>query len=301
MPDEVYRFDRFELRAGDRLLLRDGATVELGGRYLDALILLVRQEGRLVSKDRFLDEVWDGVPVTDEALTQCVRALRRVLGDDAARPRFIATQPRHGYRFVAPVSKSGSAAAEPPPDRRRAALVGLGIAGLTAGAAAGTIGGLAYGAVGVVDASGGGGASALLVLVCLTLVVGLLGGAGVGLGVASAAYAPARIALWRIVGGASGGLLVGAVAKVIGSDAFGLLLGQAPVGITGGGEGALLGAAIGAGVVLALRHGWSRRGAALAGAGLAGATGVLIAGLGGRLMGGSLDAVASAFPARDWI
>src|SRR6185503_19790630 len=58
-----------------------------------------------ISKDRFLDEVWRGVPVTDEALTQCIKTLRRQLGDDAARPRFIETVPKHGYRFVAPVER----------------------------------------------------------------------------------------------------------------------------------------------------------------------------------------------------
>ena len=50
-----------------------------------------------------MGEVWRGIPVTDEALTQCIRTLRKQLGDDAARPRFIETVPKNGYRFVAPV------------------------------------------------------------------------------------------------------------------------------------------------------------------------------------------------------
>jgi DNA-binding winged helix-turn-helix (wHTH) protein len=79
----------------------------VNGRYFDALVLLVRDHGRLISKDRFLEEVWRGVPVTDEALTQCVRTLRRQLGDDASRPRFIETIPKHGYRFIAPVEAIG--------------------------------------------------------------------------------------------------------------------------------------------------------------------------------------------------
>ena len=65
--------------------------------------MLVGEAGKLVTKDRFLDEVWRGVPVTDEALTQCIKTLRRQLGDDAASPRFIETVPKHGYRFIAPV------------------------------------------------------------------------------------------------------------------------------------------------------------------------------------------------------
>src|SRR5690242_422151 len=103
MTADRFRFDDFLLDPGERRLLRAGAPVELNARYFDALALLVREQGRLVSKDRFLDEVWRGVPVTDEALTQCIKTLRRQLGDDAARPRFIETVPKHGYRFIAPL------------------------------------------------------------------------------------------------------------------------------------------------------------------------------------------------------
>src|SRR3954463_9293073 len=103
MTAGTFRFAPYCLDAADRRLTRDGAPVELNARYFDALALLVREAGRLVSKDRFLDEVWRGIPVTDEALTQCIRTLRRELGDDAAAPRFIETVPKHGYRFIAPV------------------------------------------------------------------------------------------------------------------------------------------------------------------------------------------------------
>src|SRR3954454_6334060 len=100
-----FAFDQFVLDPDGRQLRRGNAEVELNGRYFDALTLLVREQGTLVSKDRFLDEVWRGVPVTDEALTQCVRTLRRQLGDAAARPRFTEAAPNHGYRFIAPVDR----------------------------------------------------------------------------------------------------------------------------------------------------------------------------------------------------
>src|SRR3954454_7669480 len=139
-------FEQFVLDPEDRQLRRGGDTVELNGRYFDALALLVREQGRLVSKDRFLDEVWRGIPVTDEALTQCVRTLRRQLGDDAARPRFIETVPKHGYRFIAPLD---GAAPEPGPpaivEREWAAFRQLGLAGMKGVAAAGIVGGLFYG------------------------------------------------------------------------------------------------------------------------------------------------------------
>ena len=113
MTPGSFRFDRFALDPADRQLRRDDAVVELNARYFDALALLVGEAGRLVSKDRFLDEVWRGVPVTDEALTQCIKTLRRQLGDDASNPRFIETVPKHGYRFIAPVETDAAAFAQP--------------------------------------------------------------------------------------------------------------------------------------------------------------------------------------------
>jgi DNA-binding winged helix-turn-helix (wHTH) protein len=117
--DNCFRFDAFVLDPADRQLRSGDGAIELNARYFDALTLLVRERGRLVSKDRFHEEVWRGIPVTDEALTQCIRTLRRQLGDDAAQPRFIETVPKHGYRFIAEVSDGPetSPEANSPPSR----------------------------------------------------------------------------------------------------------------------------------------------------------------------------------------
>lgn len=315
------RFDDFVLDPTDRRLSRDGVTVELSGRYLDALILLTGEAGRLVSKDRFMAEVWKGVPVTDEALTQCIRSLRRALGDDATRPRFIETTPRHGYRFIAKVepveggpvgagpvpmapqtptaapAPSASPEASPQPDWRRFRVRSA--AAMIGGGGAGLVGGLIYGLVAASGLQGSGmGASSVLVMTGLTLWVGLVGGAGAGAGIAAASLKSPMPGPWSIVGGTLGGLLVGGLVKLIGVDAFALLLGQSPGAITGAGEGAALGAAIGLGLWLGglgsdrLR---ARRGAAVAGL-CGGAAGVGIVLMGGRLMAGSLDQLAARFP-----
>ncbi len=310
-----YRFEGFLLDPVDRQLRLDDAPVELNGRYLDALALLVSEQGRLVSKDRFLEEVWRGVPVTDEALTQCIRTLRRQLGDDAGRPRFIETVPKHGYRFIATVERLGDhspAAPTAPAAAPAAQAIGpapgdsapqialLAMAAMAGGGGAGVLGGLFYGFVGASQPmeAGMGAVSVLLVLVCLTVLVGLIGGAGVGVGVASAGFAAGRPGPWSIVGGALGGMIVGAVVKLIGADAFVLLFGQAPGDITGAPEGALLGAAVGIGAWLASRGSRSlplRR--SVAASGLSGAVaGALIPLLGGNLMGGSLHQLAGRFP-----
>src|SRR5690349_2558832 len=94
MSSGVYEFDRFRLDAAERRLLQDGRPVDVSTRYFDALLLMVENPGQLISRDRFLDEAWRGVPVTDEALSQCITQLRKQLGDTPARPRFIETVPK---------------------------------------------------------------------------------------------------------------------------------------------------------------------------------------------------------------
>ena len=315
MAPGVYRFDRFLLDPRDRRLRRDDGPVELNARYLDALALLVREAGRLVSKDRFLQEVWRGVPVTDEALTQCIKTLRRQLGDNAAAPRFIETVPKHGYRFIAPVEwiepELGSDAPEPATSpapgvsqplasrsRRRFPL--LGAAGTVGGGVAGLLGGLFYGfGAAAQPLQGGMGAvSVLLVLLCVTAAMALLGGAGVGFGIAAAGLGSGRAWYGTAAGGAAGGLVVGALTELIGVDAFVLLFGRSPGDITGAVEGALLGGAIGLGAWLGSRDAASSLRRPVAAAALAGgAAGLLISLMGRRLMGGSLDLLARQFPA----
>lgn len=293
-----FYFDRFTLDFAERTLWRDDQRVELNSRYLDALGLLVAEQGRLVSKERFLEEVWRGVPVTDEALTQCIRTLRRQLGDDAARPQFIETVPKHGYRFVTSVERVKPAAHVP----QRTGfswdeLAILGIAGTVGGAAAGLLGGLFYGfAIALGPGPAMGAASVLVVLVCVTTLVALLGAAGVAFGIAGTLLALRRT--WTIAGGALGGMAIGGIVKLLGLDAFTLLVGRSPGDITGPLEGTLIGAAVGFGVWLSGSSGSLERirrsvaATALAG----GAAGAVIVALGGHMMGGSLELLERGFP-----
>ena len=95
-----FRFAEFVLSPRRRLLLRNGTPVALIPKYLDLLLLLVARRHDAVSKQAIFDEVWSDVVVSDGALAQAVRTLRRTLGDDSREPRFIRTVSRHGYQFV---------------------------------------------------------------------------------------------------------------------------------------------------------------------------------------------------------
>jgi DNA-binding winged helix-turn-helix (wHTH) protein len=109
-----YRFDSFYIDAVNRQLWRDGVLLSLNSKYFDVLLLLASHSGQLVEKSRIFEEIWAGVFVTDAALTQGIKDIRRQLGDDASNPRYIKTVPKHGYIFigsVVPAQADGSIAA----------------------------------------------------------------------------------------------------------------------------------------------------------------------------------------------
>ncbi len=97
-----YRFGSFIVSPRRRLLLRDHEPVPLIPKYFDLLVWLIARRHEAVSKQAIFDAVWSDVVVSDGALSQAIRTLRRTLGDDSREPRFIRTVSRHGYQFVHP-------------------------------------------------------------------------------------------------------------------------------------------------------------------------------------------------------
>jgi adenylate cyclase len=98
-----YRFGPFVVEAASYRLTRDGKDVPLSPKIVDLLLYLAARPSTLVTKDELFAALWPDVAVTDNALTQAVSELRQALGDDSARPTFVQTVARRGYRFIAPV------------------------------------------------------------------------------------------------------------------------------------------------------------------------------------------------------
>ena len=102
MAPPRYRFAEFTLSPARRSLFRSGREVPLIPRYLDLLLLLVEKRSVALHRQEIFDRVWADVVVSDGALSQAVRTLRRTLGEDGERV-FVRTVSRHGYQFVCPV------------------------------------------------------------------------------------------------------------------------------------------------------------------------------------------------------
>lgn len=312
MDSGYFQFEQFSLHPEERQLRCLSRPVELNARYFDALALLVQESGKLVSRERFFAEVWDGIPVTDEALTQCIKTLRKQLGDDASQPRFIETVPKHGYRFIAEVSVFAEPAVtvpvQPAPTQTASAgghasmlstsLLSTTAAGSAGGAVAGVLGALLLAAGGLVQAqtAGIGTVSALLVVICLCTAIAIIGASGVSFALAAARRVSGTSLASCLIGSALGGMVTGAAGQLIGSDAFNLLLGRTPGDITGAAEGFVVGASIGGGVWLAQRFAHTAARALLLGAACGAGAGLLIILAGGELMAGSLHALVQSFP-----
>ena len=105
MPkQEQYEFGDFALDVGQRRLSRFGEAVHLAPKAYDVLVELLRESGKLVTKEELLARVWPEAFVEEGILTVHVSNLRKALGDLDRPPRCIETVPRSGYRFIAPVT-----------------------------------------------------------------------------------------------------------------------------------------------------------------------------------------------------
>jgi DNA-binding winged helix-turn-helix (wHTH) protein len=82
------------------MLTRNGREQPLIPRYFDLLVFLIERRGEAVHRRDIFDRIWSDVIVSDSALSQAIRTIRRVLDDDSREPRFVRTVSRHGYQFV---------------------------------------------------------------------------------------------------------------------------------------------------------------------------------------------------------
>jgi len=105
---ERYRFGPYVLEVNERELRRGESVVPLAGKAFDLLVALVRGAGRTVTKAELMAALWPDATVEENSLTQAVFVLRKALGEDTEEGGCIRTVPRHGYKFVLPVSVDGA-------------------------------------------------------------------------------------------------------------------------------------------------------------------------------------------------
>jgi DNA-binding response OmpR family regulator len=97
----VIRFGELEIDILHRRVRVDGRDLHLTPLELSLLYLLAANPGRVLTRDEILDHLWGGdYAAGSNVVDRQVRTLRAKLRDDWRRPRYIATVPGKGYRFV---------------------------------------------------------------------------------------------------------------------------------------------------------------------------------------------------------
>jgi DNA-binding winged helix-turn-helix (wHTH) protein len=112
----VLRFGVYEIDGRTGQLRREGAHVRLARQPFKVLWLLASRAGDVVTRDEIRALLWGGDTFVDfdGSLNFCIAQVRKALRDNADAPVFVATLPRRGYQFVAPVECVLSAEEETP-------------------------------------------------------------------------------------------------------------------------------------------------------------------------------------------
>lgn len=90
-------------------LTRGGSTVAVEPKVFDLIHLLVRNAGNLVTRDRMVEEVWGGRIVSESAISACIAAARKAVGDNGKAQAVIRTVVRRGLMLVAEVTREAVA------------------------------------------------------------------------------------------------------------------------------------------------------------------------------------------------
>lgn len=108
-----HRFADCTLDDSRLTLTRGGEIVAVEPKVFDLIHLLVRHAGELVTRDRMVEEVWGGRIVSESAISACIAAARKAVGDDGKAQAVIRTVARRGLMLVSEVAVGANGAPEP--------------------------------------------------------------------------------------------------------------------------------------------------------------------------------------------
>ncbi len=103
---KIVGFGTYEFNPDSKELRKEGMRVRLEGQPLAILQVLLERPGELVTREDLRKKLWVGDTFVDfeHSLNAAVKRLRATLNDSADQPRYIETQARRGYRFIAPIN-----------------------------------------------------------------------------------------------------------------------------------------------------------------------------------------------------
>ncbi len=121
IPKNLIRFGNCVLDASAFELRRGRRVVKLERIPLQVLLILIEEQGQVVTREEIADQIWgkDVFLDVDNGINTAIRKIRQVLNDDPQTPQFVETIPGRGYRFIAPLetTKTQSRPTESVPEK----------------------------------------------------------------------------------------------------------------------------------------------------------------------------------------
>lgn len=100
---QAFTIDGCLVTPSQNLIITPAGKQRIEPKIMDVLIVLAHESGKVVSKEKILNAVWQDTYVSDEVVSRAISELRKVFGDDARSARVIETIPKKGYRLIADV------------------------------------------------------------------------------------------------------------------------------------------------------------------------------------------------------
>jgi len=124
-PAEIFDFGDLRIDVGRRIVSRGMDEIPLPKLSFDLLLALLQCAPNVVSIDEFMLQVWPGLVVSPETVSQRVKLLRDALGDDPRNAKYVVGVRGLGYRVIPPVSSNvkGTDASTPPANSATPAVV----------------------------------------------------------------------------------------------------------------------------------------------------------------------------------
>ncbi len=81
-------------------LRRNGEDIPLQPLCIKALMLFAENAGQVVSRETLIEKVWNGRVVSEDAINNCIKKIRKALKDNPREPELLETIPKKGYRLL---------------------------------------------------------------------------------------------------------------------------------------------------------------------------------------------------------
>ena len=104
----MIQFGEFNLDRKQALLFCQNKELPIDPKLFELLVMFINQPNIIISRQAILDHLWSDSLVTDNAINKMIANLRKILGDDPKKPRYIQTIPKRGYRLICEVTSLGA-------------------------------------------------------------------------------------------------------------------------------------------------------------------------------------------------